>query len=501
MEPERRDDRIADRNAYRAGAVTGETAAVRGARDDKGGRTVGEATFVRLLVNTLLSGVTSTFVWFALVFWAYLETRSVVVTGVIGAAFSLAMAFLAPAFGTYVDRHPKHRAMVAATTTSAVSFGLATALFLAVDASALLSLRSAWFWVFVVLILLGSVAGGLRGIALSTCVTILVPAERRDRANGMVGAVTGVSFAITSVFSGLAIGQLGMGWALYGSLALTVVALAHLRAIQIDEPPPERADGHQPHVDVRGALEAIRAVPGLSMLIALAAFNNVLGGVFMALMDAYGLELVSVETWGFLWGGISMGFILGGLVVSRVGLGRTPVRVLVLANLVNWVICSVFTLRSSIVLLAIGTFVWITLMPVIEAAEQTVLQRSIPLERQGRVFGFAQLVENAASPVMAMAIGPFAEAVVIPYMTDGAGAERIGHWFGTGPDRGIALVFTVAGLIGVAVTLLVLASRSYRALTAAPSLPGGPGGAAGGGDPGGGSPEGPAPDDLVPAGA
>ena len=57
------------------------------------GRPAGEATFVRLLVNTLLSGVTSTFVWFALVFWAYLETRSVVVTGVIGAAFSLAMAF------------------------------------------------------------------------------------------------------------------------------------------------------------------------------------------------------------------------------------------------------------------------------------------------------------------------------------------------------------------------------------------------------------------------
>ena len=56
------------------------------------------------------------------------------------------------------------------------------------------------------------------------------------------------------------------------------------------------------HIDVRGALEAIRAVPGLGMLIVLAAFNNLLGGVFMALMDAYGLELVSVETWGLLWG-------------------------------------------------------------------------------------------------------------------------------------------------------------------------------------------------------
>ena len=46
------------------------------------------------------------------------------------------------------------------------------------------------------------------------------------------------------MFSGLVIGQLGMGWALYGALALTVVALVHLLTIHIDEPEPEpAADG------------------------------------------------------------------------------------------------------------------------------------------------------------------------------------------------------------------------------------------------------------------
>ena len=63
--------------------------------------------FYRLLVNTLVSGVTSSFLWFALTFWVYLETRSVVVTGVIGGAFSLSAAVLGPVFGTYVDRHRK----------------------------------------------------------------------------------------------------------------------------------------------------------------------------------------------------------------------------------------------------------------------------------------------------------------------------------------------------------------------------------------------------------
>jgi DHA3 family multidrug efflux protein-like MFS transporter len=429
-----------------------------------------ERAFHRLLANTLLSGVTSTFVWFALVFWAYLETESVVVTGVIGAAFSLSMAFLGPAFGTYVDRNRKHQAMVLTTTVSALCFALATVLFVFVDTADVLRLRSPWFWGFVALVLVGSVAGGLRSIAMSTCVTLLVPEHRRDRANGLVGTVTGVSFAITSVFSGLVIGQLGMGWALYGTLGLTVAALVHLNTIHIAEETPTPAEGDSTsHIDVRAALEAIRAVPGLGMLIALAAFNNLLGGVFMALMDAYGLELVSVEAWGFIWGFLSTGFIIGGLVVTKRGLGATPVKVVVFGNLVNWIVCSVFTVQSSIVLLTIGTFIWICMMPAIEAAEQTVLQRAIPFERQGRVFGFAQMVENAASPLTAIAIGPVTEAVFMPLMTDGRGADLIGSWFGTGPERGIALAFTIAGVIGIAVTVLALGSRSYRQLTTIPT--------------------------------
>jgi MFS transporter, DHA3 family, multidrug efflux protein len=426
------------------------------------------AAFRRLLVNTLVSGVTSSFVWFALTFWVYLETRSVVATGVIGGAFGLASAAIGPAFGTYVDHHRKKTAMALATSISVACFAVATALFVAIDSDTLLRLRSPWFWLLVAATLLGSVAGQMRGIALSTCVTLLVPEGSRDKANGLVGTITGLSFAITSVFSGLVIGQLGMGWALYGSLALTVAALVHLQGITIDEPEPDPvAAGEGPRIDIRGALDAISAVPGLSMLIALAAFNNLLAGVFMALMDAYGLELVSVETWGFLWGGISTAFIIGGLLVARHGLGSMPLRTILLGNLVNWTVCSVFALRSSIVPLVLGMFIWLLLIPVIEAAEQTVLQRAIPYERQGRVFGFAQLVENAAAPVTAFLIGPLAESSVMPFMTDGSGADLIGGWFGVGPERGLALMFTLAGIAGVIVTLAARASRSYRQLAAA----------------------------------
>jgi MFS transporter, DHA3 family, multidrug efflux protein len=98
------------------------------------------------------------------------------------------------------------------------------------------------------------------------------------------------------------------------------------------------------------------------------------------------------------------------------------------------------------VLLAVGMFVHLCVMPYIEASEQTVLQKVVPFERQGRVFGFAKFV-------------------VIPFMTTASGAELIGPWFGVGAERGIALVFTGTGLIGLTLTLFMLGSRAYRQLS------------------------------------
>ena len=63
-------------------------------------------------------------------------------------------------------------------------------------------------------------------------------------------------------------------------------------------------------------------------------------------------------------------------------------------------------------------------------------------------------------------IGPLTQFFFIPFMTDGAGADAIGDWFGRGPERGIALVFTLAGLVGVIVTVLAFNSPFYRRLSA-----------------------------------
>ncbi len=430
-------------------------------------------TFYAILANSLTASITNFFVWFAVTFWVYLETKSVIATSVMAGVYTLTVALSGFFIGSLVDRYKKKQVMLFSSCCSFFLYALACLIFVAAPPDVFTDASSVTLWIFVVLALVGAIAGNLRGIALSTLVTIMIPEERRDKANGLVGTVNGVAFLVASIFSGLVVGFLGMLWMLVIALVLTVLVVIHLLTLSIPESAKHAAhsghaeaktDNHS--IDIRGTVRTIALVPGLFGLILFATFNNFLGGVFMSLMDAYGLLLVSVEVWGALWGVLSLGFIVGGLVVARKGLGKNPLRTLFLANIVMWTICSVFTLRASIVPLAIGMFVWLCLIPAVEAAEHTILQKVVPLERQGRVFGFAQSVEQAAAPITAFLIGPIAQLIFIPFMTTGAGVELLGPWFGTGTDRALALLFTTAGLIGLGVTLLAMRSYAYRVLSA-----------------------------------
>jgi len=423
--------------------------------------------FYQVLLNTLIANVTTSYLWFALTFWVYLETKSVLATGIIGGMYMLLVAIFSIIFGTIVDHNKKKNVMVFSSIFTFICFGLAGLLYLAFPKEQLVDWNGAIFWVFAGIILIGGVIENMRNIALSTTVTLLVPKDGRDKANGMVGTVQGVAFMVTSVFSGLSIGLLGMGWTLAIATAFTALAMLHLFFVKI----PEKKIFHDPElegkkIDLKGSLAAMHAVPGLLWLILFSTFNNLVGGVFMALMDPYGLTLFPVEIWGIVLGVTSTGFIVGGAIVAKKGLGKNPIKTMLLINIGVAILGGLFTIREFWWLYAIGIFIFMALMPAAEAAEQTIIQRVVPLKRQGRVFGLAQAIESASSPISAFIMAPVAQFMVIPYMQSDAGKQAFGWLLGDGEARGIALMFLISSLIMLIAVLFAFKTKAYRQLSA-----------------------------------
>ncbi len=423
-------------------------------------------SFYHVLINSLIANVTISFLWFALVFWVYLETKSVLATGIIGGAYMLFVAITSIFFGTIVDHRKKKQVFVVSSIITLAFFALAGVLYMLQPASELIKITNPVFWLFIGVILLGAIVGNVRNIALSTIVTLLVPKDQRANANGLAGTVGGIGFIVTSVFSGLAIGMLGMGWVLVISIAIMAVALVHIWFVAI----PEEGIVHDPElakkkVDIRGSIAAISAVPGLFALLLFSTFNNLIGGVYMALLDPYGLTLFSVEMWGILFGVAGTGFVVGGLVIAKWGLGKNPVKTLLGVVIAMGVIGALFTIREWSWLLAIGLWLYMVITPAIEAAEQTVIQRVVPYERQGRVFGFAQAFESAAAPITSFLIAPLAEFWIIPYANSDTGQASLGWLLGAGEARGIALAFLFSGVLISVVAACAFLTKSYRRLS------------------------------------
>ncbi len=423
--------------------------------------------FIRVLTNISVANTSTYLLWSAFSFWIYLETKSVLVLSVLSGTYMLLVTLSSMFFGTIVDKHKKKKVMTDASLVTMALLLLAGAVFLLSDTAQIADMSSPAFWLFSMPLLLSALTGNLRGIALSTTVAILVPQQDYARANGLVGMVQGFGMVANTVFSGLIIGYLGMDWAIYITLLVSAATLLQLFFIDV----PEEQIVHDPHlqnsqIDFRGAFRAIHSVPGMMALIFFTTFNNFIGGAFAVLLDPYGLTLFRVDVWGIMLGFTGIGFILGGLAVGRIGLGKKPLRSLLSGYLFISLICILFTLREGPILFVGGMFLYMLVAPIIEAGEQTIIQTVVPKSKQGRVFGFAQTVEAAATPVSIFIIGPLAQSYIIPFMESDTGKNSFGWLLGDGSTRGIALTLVIAGLFMLMMTIIAFRTKAYHILSA-----------------------------------
>jgi hypothetical protein len=111
-------------------------------------------------------------------------------------------------------------------------------------------------------------------------------------------------------------------------------------------------------------------------------------------------------------------------------------------------------LRPFAPLVALGAFGAHFTIAIINGSNQAILQSKVAPEVQGRVFAMQQMVSNSLKPLAFLLAGILADRVFEPLMAPtGLLAHSLGNIIGTGPGRGIALIFLIMGGIKVLVSL------------------------------------------------
>src|SRR5687768_1879433 len=119
-------------------------------------------TFYAILANALAAFLANTFVWFAITFWVYLETKSVIATSVMAGVYTGTVAVSGFFLGSLVDRYKKKTVMLLSSVGSLLLYAVACSIYVSTPPHTFTDPSNPILWLFIILALVGAIAGNLR---------------------------------------------------------------------------------------------------------------------------------------------------------------------------------------------------------------------------------------------------------------------------------------------------------------------------------------------------
>lgn len=404
-------------------------------------------TFLTVWFGQLISIVGSGLTQFGLALWIFGETRSVTSLATVVLAASLPAIIVGPFAGSVVDRFDRRMVMIAADTVTGISAAVMAALFLT---------DTIQFWQILVMVGISSIANAFQEPAWLASVPLLVPKEQLSRANGMTHANQALGFVMTPVLAGILIATIGIGGILLIDFVTFVVAVVALLIVRIPRPetPGERDQPESLWADTADGLRYLRRRTGLLLFMVLAALLNFLLGFTNILLFPLLLSFTSETVAGTVLSVIGVAMLLGSIVASSWKGPTRRIRFVLATIATGGVFLATVGWRESAMWIAVWMGAMLLLVPLINTTSQTLWQLKVALDYQGRVFATRRVAATIAMPVSYLLAGPLADGVFEPLLAEGGGlAGSVGQIIGTGPGRGIGLMYIVMG-IGIVVTSL-----------------------------------------------
>ena len=397
---------------------------------------------------------------FALGVWVFQETRSATDFSLISFFSIVPEIALAPLAGVVVDRWSKRTVLLVSTAGA----GVCASVLVFLAATGQLRL-----WEIYLIVSVTSALQSLEFPALSSSITLLVPRRHLSRANGMVELSTSLAMVAAPLVAGLLLATLGLNRVLALNVIASVIGVCGLAAVRIPRPDRAVEEGIAKQGKLR--LFAAEAAFGwryisrrreLFALLLLFAASNFIVGMVEVLLPPLVLSFASAEVLGIVLSTGGVGVVLGSILVS---VWRGPERRIPLIlglNLLRAVVLFLGVLQPRAELIGAAAFVFLFCDPLISTCSQTIWQTKVPVDLQGRVFAFRRMAALSSLPLAYLLAGPLADQVFEPLMkVQGLLASTAGALIGTGPGRGVALMFVAMGVIGL---LSVSAAFRYRPL-------------------------------------
>lgn len=425
-------------------------------------------------ISMLGSGLTS----FALGLELYEKSGAVTVFALLTFFHYLPMAVLSPVAGALVDRWDRRSAVL----LSDLGAGASTAL---IWALVYLSERG-WpieVWHYYVPVCLGASFGALRWPAYVATTALLIPRQHLARANGMLELALSAGQIFAPVLATVLMTRIGLRGVILVDLVSFLLAVGSLLLVRFPRPPPSTASEDQAKSlwgEVAYGWRFIRERPALLGMLLFILVSNLVTALLSILLTPLVKSFADDITLGRVISFSGLGAVAGGVVMGVWGGPRRRIHGVAGFHLLGGLVLLLACLPPSTLLIASSAAFYLFTTTLMVSCLQAIWQSKVAPELHGRIFAVRRMVGLLALPLAGLLAGPLVDRVFEPWMREGGAlAGSLGRVMGTGPGRGIALLFGLMGLVAVTNALFVwLYPRVRRAEEelpdALPSPAGGP---------------------------
>lgn len=427
-------------------------------------RLTGMTGFYAVLGGQLISTVGSGMTRFGLGIWVLAETGNAAAytTLLFFAVFPIGLGSLFG--GPFIDRWNRRTLMIVGDVVAA-----AATLAIAV----LYFLGGLELWHLYVSVFVNGIANALILPAWQSSTPLMVPRNKLDRASGLNQTIRAVEAILAPGLAGFIVGAFGLGVVFVVDFVTFGISTVTLLATRI--PQPGASQGATARVGYWRSLgdgfRYVRERPAFVYLLSLYTVSLFLmPGLAYSLVTPLVLGFSSEEVLGLVMAAYGVGSLMGGALMAALSGRFRRMHAILTALSVAGVAAMVISLRENPWLIGAGLFITGISFVFVSASNRVIWQIKADPQVQGRVFSLQAALGVGAQSLGILIAGPLAEGLFEPLMSgQGALVGSVGELIGSGPGRGIAVMFLILGMLQLLIA--VVSSTVSRVRLLEDSLP------------------------------
>lgn len=416
--------------------------------------------YIILWISQSISQLGSSMTAFALVLWAYEQSRSALSVSMLSFCNYVPYILISMFVGSFIDRHKKKSVMLVSDSVAAV--GSLVVLLLLVTKH-----LSVWN-IYIINAVIG-ITTAFQQPASAVAVGRLVPKDKISNVSGMNSFSGNLIVVFSPMLAAALFAMGGLPLILVVDLASFMVAFCVLLFLIHIPEQIEKKDHASPFAGLTEGLVFLKKERGiLYIMLTMALINffsrltyeNILSPMILARSAGNSMVL------GIVNACMGIGGIVGGIIVSVKKESRYKASAIYVSAALS------FLFGDLIMAAGRNAFWWSAAaiaasipIPFIMANQNTILYQKVPESMQGRVFAVRNAIQYSTIPVGIILGGYLADYVFEPFMHSGTGlAIMMEKVVGQGTGTGMAVMFLCTGICGFTVSMISCFHREIRKL-------------------------------------